>query len=74
MTRENAIKYLTEKPAGFAHMLGFTKLNDLHNGWIVDMVKGREDTTLEASRGTYKTTCVSFALSLFANFLASSKP
>jgi hypothetical protein len=64
MTRENAIKYLTEKPAGFAHMLGFTKLNELHNGWIVDMVKGREDTTLEASRGTYKTTCVSFALSL----------
>ena len=69
MTREQGIELLTNRPAKFGHMLGFTKLNDLHNAWIVDMVKGKEDTTLEAARGTYKTTCVSLALSIIALLL-----
>lgn len=43
-------------------MLGFTKLSSLHNKWIVDMVRGKDDKTLQSSRGTYKTTCVSVAL------------
>lgn len=64
MTRSQAVNFLIKHPAKFAHMLGFTKLGDIHNEWIIDMVKGKEDETLEASRGTYKTTCVSFALSL----------
>lgn len=62
MTREQGINLLIKHPIKYAHMLGFTKLNDLHNEWIRDMIKGKEDKTLEASRGTYKTTCVSFAL------------
>lgn len=45
-------------------MLGFTKLTELHNGWIVDMVRGKEDKTLQAHRGSYKTTCVSIALAI----------
>lgn len=64
MTRQQAIKFLINHPIKFAHMLGFTKLGNLHNKWIIDMVKGKKDKTLEASRGTYKTTCVSFALAL----------
>ena len=28
------------------------------------MVRGKQDRTLQASRGTYKTTCVSFALAI----------
>ena len=62
MTREQGINLLIKHPIKYAHMLGFTKLNDLNNEWIRDMIKGKEDKTLEASRGTYKTTCVSFAL------------
>lgn len=51
MTRKQAVDFLIKKPVKFAHMLGFTKLGNLHNEWIVDMVKGKEDKTLEASRG-----------------------
>lgn len=39
------------RPVEFAHMLGFTKLGALHNGWIIDMVRGKNDKTLQASRG-----------------------
>lgn len=69
MTRQQAVDFLINKPAKFAHMLGFTKLGDIHNKWIIDMVKGKDDETLEASRGTYKTTCVSFALALIVILL-----
>ena len=62
MTREQAVALLRDRPVDFAHLLGFTKLGELHNRWIVDMVTGRGDKTLQASRGTYKTTCVSVAL------------
>ena len=62
MTRRQAIEFLMERPADFAKLLGFTKLGVLHNRWIRDMVRGRDDKTLQASRGTYKTTCVSVAL------------
>ena len=69
MTRQQAIEFLLNSPVKFAKMLGFDKLNSLHNDWIIDMVRGREDETLQASRGTYKTTCVSFALSLICMLL-----
>lgn len=62
MTREQAISLLRDRPVDFAHLLGFTKLGELHNGWMVDMLTGEDDETLQASRGTYKTTCVSVTL------------
>ena len=43
-------------------MVGFTKLTELHNQWIVSMVSGKGDATLQAHRGAYKTTGVSVAL------------
>ena len=64
MTREQAVKFLLSHPAEFGHLLGFTKLEQLHNEWIVDMLRGTEDTTLQAHRESYKTTCVSIALAL----------
>lgn len=64
MTRQQAVDFLLTRPADFAHMIGFTKLGDLHRDWIMDMVRGKEDKTLQASRGTYKTTSVSIALAL----------
>lgn len=62
MTREQAIRLLLDHPVKVAHALGFTKLTDLHNEWINDMVRGKKDTTLQSHRGSYKTTCVSIAL------------
>lgn len=64
MTRTQAINLLLYHPVRFAGLLGFNKMNNLHNEWIIEMVRGRQDKTLQASRGTYKTTCVSFALAI----------
>lgn len=64
MTRNDAVQFLLDKPYKFGHLIGFTKLTELHNDWIKDMVRGREDKTLQAHRGSYKTTCVSIALAI----------
>lgn len=64
MTREQAIHFLKTSPAKYGHMLGFTDLREVHNEWIKDMLFGKGDITKQASRGTYKTTCVSITLAL----------
>lgn len=46
----------------FADRLGFSLLTDLHRGWCREMVFGKLDHTLQAHRGSYKTTTVSIAL------------
>lgn len=64
MNREQAVTFLKTKPAKYGHMLGFTDLREVHNEWIKDMLLGKDDITKQASRGTYKTTCVSITLAL----------
>lgn len=64
LTKQQAVKFLIQNPVKFAHMLGFTKLRSWHNIWIHKMVKSKTDETLQGSRGTYKTTCVSVALAI----------
>lgn len=64
LSKDEAIYFLLDEPIALGHLLGFTKLTELHNGWIKDMVCGREDSTLQAHRGSYKTTCVSIALAI----------
>lgn len=64
MTREQAITILLTIPYKFGKAVGFTKLTLLHNLWIKEMVCGKEDITLQAHRGSYKTTCVSLALAI----------
>lgn len=55
---ETAYRFLTEKPAQYGQMLGYPDLrDDLHGEWIRKMVLGHEDMTLQAHRGSYKTTC-----------------
>lgn len=73
MTRQQAINFLINKPYKFGHMLGFTKLKPIHNEWIISMVKGKGDKTLQASRGTYKTTCDSIALALIILLLPNKR-
>ena len=64
MTRNDAVQFLLTKPYKLGHMLGFTKLTEMHNEWIIDMIRGTEDKTLQSHRGSYKTTCVSIAVAL----------
>lgn len=63
MTRNEAFHILREKPYLYGHYLGFSKLTDLHNDWIKHMVFGCDDETLQAHRGSFKTTGVSISLS-----------
>lgn len=63
-TRKQAVEFLKNQPYKFGHLLGFTKLTALHNRWIIEMVRGKGDKTLQAHRASYKTTCVSIALAL----------
>lgn len=64
MDRKQAVNFLLHKPYKFGHLIGFTKLTTLHNRWIKEMVCGKDDMSLAASRNTYKTTCDSIALAL----------
>lgn len=58
------INKILDNPVAIGHMLGFDKLTDIHNIWLKDMILSKEDKTLQAHRGSYKTTCVSIALAL----------
>lgn len=57
-TLRERIKYkLKYRPVDIGHELGFTLLTEMHNNWMVEMLNGKEDETLQAHRGSYKTTC-----------------
>lgn len=73
MDRQQAINFLKNKPYKFGHMLGFAKLTELHNEWIRQMLCGKQDYSLAASRQTYKTTCDSIALALIVILLPSKR-
>lgn len=72
MTREQAINFLLNSPYELGHLIGFDKLTLLHNEWIKEMIYGNADETLQAHRGSYKTTCVSIALAILC-FLYPNK-
>lgn len=70
---EQAVKLLTETPIKIGWAVGFKDLGPLHNKWMVDMVTTTEDKTLQAHRGSYKTTCVSIALAILIVLLPNKK-
>lgn len=61
-TRNELLDYLTEYPADIGRVVGFNDFTDLHNGWLKKMILARDDFTLQAHRGSYKTTCLSLAI------------
>lgn len=64
--RASLLNTIKKQPLKIAHALGFTLLNEMHNEWMCDMFNNAgEDTTLQAHRGSYKTTCVAVVLFLF---------
>lgn len=64
MDRKSAVNFLVKQPMQFGRMVGFTKLTDLHNGWMRKMISGKGDMTLQGHRGSYKTTCLSIVLAI----------
>ena len=65
MINYKLIGKLLEHPAAFGRAVGFSLLrDDPHNDWIISMIARGPDVTLQAHRGSYKTTCVSVALAI----------
>lgn len=65
MAELSVLRWMREHPAQIGRWCGFDRLrNDLHDGWMRDMIDGKEDMTLLAHRGSYKTTCLSVSLAI----------
>lgn len=65
MTIKERILYtLKHEPYRIGHMVGFDKLNTMHNAWMIKMLYGTGDMTLQAHRLSYKTTCVAIVLAI----------
>lgn len=63
-TNNELLDYITNYPADIGRIVGFSDFTDLHNYWIKKMVLSKTDFTLQAHRGSYKTTCLSLAIAL----------
>lgn len=64
MKAKDWLELVARNPAAFGIENGFSDLGKLHNDWIKSFLFGRGDFTLQAHRGSYKTTCVSIAQAL----------
>ncbi len=64
MEKDRALAHLLKQhPVRLAHMLGYNLLREgLHDMWIRDIAYGKHDMTLQAHRGSYKTTSLEVAL------------
>ena len=60
----SGVKFLLRHPEHIGRQVGFQDLTPLHGEWIRQMVYGREDYTLQAHRGSYKSSCLAVAISL----------
>lgn len=68
---ENKIlEMLKYHPIEIGHWVGFNDLTDMHNEWLKGFLYRRDDQTLQAHRGSFKTT----TLSLFFAIHAVIKP
>lgn len=60
-----AISYMTRFPAALARDLGYRDMrDDLHGLWMRRMIAESGDMTLQAHRGSYKTTCLGVVIAI----------
>lgn len=52
------------RPVVYGWEAGFKDLKGLHNEWLRRFLLSEDDITLQAHRGSYKTTCISIAIAL----------
>ena len=65
MTEQNKARWFITHPAILGRALGYKDFReDLHGEWIKRMVTATGDMTLQAHRGSYKTTCLCVAMAL----------
>lgn len=64
MTVKDWLELVKTKPIAFGLEAGFEDLTDIHNEWIKSFLFEDEDYTLQAHRGSFKTTCLAIAMAL----------
>ena len=65
MTRHEKARLLLSDPVALGNALGYKDLRkELHGKWMRKMLHGTSDMTLQAHRGSYKTTCLCIVISL----------
>ena len=52
-----AVQKLLKNPEIIGRAAGFRDLTEMHGAWIREMVFGQGDYTLQAHRGSYKSSC-----------------
>ena len=66
MTAKEKAQWFIANPAALARALGYDDIKDeLHGKWLRKMLYATEDMTLQAHRGSYKTTCLCCAIAMF---------
>ena len=58
------VQLLLEHPEKIGIGVGFTDLTPMHGEWIRQMVFGEGDYTLQAHRGSYKSSCLAVSIAL----------
>lgn len=66
ITKKMILKLLKENPIEIGHWVGFNDLTDMHNEWLKGFLYGTKDQTLQAHRGSYKTTTLSLFFAIHA--------
>lgn len=65
MTDREKARWFIVNPAALGRALGYNDFrDDLHGDWIKTMLTARDDMTLQAHRGSYKTTCLCVVIAL----------
>ena len=58
------IGFFLEHPDELGRRVGFRDLTPLHGEWMQEMINGTGDYTLQAHRGSYKSSCLAVAISM----------
>lgn len=64
MTQEQILNLIWQNPVEIAHWLGYEDMTSLHNEWLKQLLFGTGDLTLQAHRGSFKTTTESIAFAI----------
>ena len=64
MTPQEKAQWLIRNPEALGRAVGYVDFTDLHGQWITEMLSSRKDMTLQAHRGSFKTSCLELVIAL----------
>ena len=64
LIRASLADVVRNHPEKIGIQVGFKDLTPLHGEWMKEMIFGKEDYTLQAHRGSYKSSCLAVAIAL----------